>query len=86
MLKLARRTTDSFRNNQSRGTYNAPPRQVMTAEQAARYLGICHKTLMNMVNSGAIPCRKTGRKYLFSVEVVEKWLKCEPAENRERGL
>lgn len=87
MLKLATEKGNRFNNSPGRGTYNTPRHancpKVMTAEQTARLLGVCHKTLINMVKSGVIPCRKTGRKYLFSVEVIERWIKGEPTADGE---
>lgn len=53
------------------------PRRFMGADEAANYLGICRKTLLKLAKSGVIPCQRTGRKYLFSVELVERWGKGE---------
>ena len=61
------------------------PRRFMGADEAADYLGVCRKTLIKLANSGAIPFQKTGRKYLFSVELVERWGKGELSDQHGKA-
>lgn len=59
---------------------------VMTLEEAAVFLRICRQTLRNYAVSGEIPCRKVGRRYLFSRLAILDWLSTmEPGPKRESG-
>ena len=77
MLKLATRKKQTFQNTISREQYSTPPRPTMTTEEAALFLGVCPRTLINLVKAGKIPYQRTGRKYVFSRAVLDKWVRGE---------
>lgn len=59
---------------------------VMTLSEAARFLRICRQTLRIHVDAGRIPCRKVGKRYLFSRLALLDWLsKMEPGPKRGCG-
>ncbi len=59
---------------------------VMTLEETAKFLRVCRQTLRNYAVSGKIPCRKVGRRYLFSRLAVLDWLsKIETGPQRKSG-
>lgn len=49
-------------------------KDVLTLEEAADFLRICRQTLRAYVVAGRIPCRKVGRRYLFSRLALLEWL------------
>ncbi len=49
--------------------------QVLTAEEAARYLRLHVKSIYRLVKAGKIPGQKVGGTWRFHAEALEKWLK-----------
>lgn len=61
-------------------------KEIMTLNEAADFLRVCRQTLRAYVVAGKIPCRKVGRRYLFSKLAILNWLgTIEPDPKRERG-
>ena len=53
--------------------------ETMSADQVADYLGVDRKTVYDYANRGVIPCRKLGKRLLFSRLAIVAWLRCESA-------
>ncbi len=51
------------------------PLDVMSVDQAAKYLGVSTKTLYEYAAQGAIPHRRLGRRILLSRQALLEWLK-----------
>jgi excisionase family DNA binding protein len=51
--------------------------ETMTATQVARFLGVDRKTVYGYANRGRIPCRKLGKRLLFSRTHLMAWLRGE---------
>jgi excisionase family DNA binding protein len=68
-------------------TAQAPPRREgMNAEEVAEFLGVDRKTVYEYANRGRIPCRKLGKRLLFSRQALVAWLgSCEAASSRKGG-
>jgi excisionase family DNA binding protein len=49
--------------------------QVLTADEAARYLRLHVKSIYRLVRAGKIPGQKVGGTWRFHAEALEKWLK-----------
>jgi PTS system nitrogen regulatory IIA component len=47
---------------------------IMTAEEAARYLKVSLRTLRELAGAGRIPARKVGREWRFSRSALETWI------------
>jgi excisionase family DNA binding protein len=61
----------------------ALPAETMTADQVADFLGLDRKTVYDYANAGRIPCRKLGKRLLFSRTQVVAWLRGESALSSE---
>jgi excisionase family DNA binding protein len=48
--------------------------QVLTIEEASRYLRIPLSTLYKLSQDGKIPCQKVGRHWRFRKERIDNWL------------
>jgi len=48
--------------------------QVLTIEEASRYLRIPLSTLYKLAQDGKIPCQKVGRHWRFRKERIDNWL------------
>ena len=46
----------------------------LKAEELARFLGVNRKTVYEYAARGVIPCRRLGRRIVFSREQVVSWL------------
>ncbi len=69
-------------------TAQTPPRREgMNAEEVAEFLGVDRKTVYEYANRGRIPCRKLGKRLLFSRQALVAWLGvcCETASSRKGG-
>jgi len=53
-------------------TDNLP--QIMTIEEASKYLRIPLSSLYKLAQDGKIPCHKVGRHWRFRKETIDKWL------------
>jgi len=48
--------------------------QVLTIEEASKYLRIPLSTLYKLAQDGKIPCQKVGRHWRFRKETIDNWL------------
>ena len=48
---------------------------VFNLKKAASYLGISVPTLVRLLKSGEIPCRRGGQRWLIAQSVLDDWLK-----------
>lgn len=66
--------------------------QVLTIEEASKYLRIPLSTLYKLAQDGKIPCQKVGRHWRFRKERIDNWLddtitkskKQSPIDNEEQ--
>lgn len=68
---------DDPESNDGDGPASGPT--IISADEAAKLLGINRNTLYEAANDGEIPCRRIRRKFLFVREVLIAWLKHDPA-------
>lgn len=61
------------------------PREAMTADQVAAFLGVDRKTVYDHANRGAIPHRRLGKRLLFSRSAIVAWLGSCKAASIRRG-
>ena len=47
--------------------------QVLTIEEASKYLRIPLSTLYKLAQDGKIPCQKVGRHWRFRKETIDQW-------------
>lgn len=54
-----------------------PPKgpTIISAEEAAKLLGINRESLYAAARRGEVPHRRVGRRYIFVREVLEDWLR-----------
>jgi excisionase family DNA binding protein len=65
--------------------------QVLTIEEASKYLRIPLSSLYKLAQGGKIPCQKVGRHWRFRKETIDRWLddrdikseRTSPVENEE---
>ena len=48
--------------------------QILTIEEASKYLRIPLSTLYKLAQDGKIPCQKVGRHWRFRKEMIDNWL------------
>jgi len=48
--------------------------QVLTIEEASKYLRIPLSSLYKLAQDGKIPCHKVGRHWRFRKEMIDRWL------------
>jgi len=66
-------------------------RQTVTTREAANYTGISYWKLLEMVKAKQIPHIRAGRRILFRVESLDRWMTNQellnslPEENTEKG-
>ena len=48
--------------------------QVLTIEEASKYLRIPLSTLYKLAQDKKIPCQKVGRHWRFRKETIDRWL------------
>jgi len=51
------------------------PQEVMTVDEAARYLRIPRSSIYKLAQEGRIPCKKVGRQWRFSYRALDEWLR-----------
>lgn len=51
-----------------------PPRLALRPREAARALAIGERLLWSMTNRGELPCVRIGRRVLYPVAALERWL------------
>lgn len=49
-------------------------KSVFNLKEAAAYLGISMPTLVRLLESGTIPCRRVGQRWLIARSVLDDWL------------
>ena len=47
--------------------------EIMTIEEASRYLRIPLSSLYRLAQSGKIPCQKVGRHWRFKRQAIDRW-------------
>lgn len=52
----------------------AVPVETLTLNEAARYLNVSDKTLLEMVDSGEVPAAKPGRAWVFYLPMLRDYL------------
>lgn len=57
-------------------TYNVP--------EAARAVGVCTKTMYNLIHSEGFPVMWIGRKPLIPIEGLEEWVRKQVQDNNGR--
>jgi excisionase family DNA binding protein len=57
-----------------RGVQPPQEREVMEAEEVAAFLGVDRKTVYDYAGRGVIPCRRLGKRLLFSRSALVVWL------------
>jgi len=55
--------------------------EVMTTNEAMRYLKITRKTLLKLVNTGEIKAAKAGKDFRYLKSEIDKFLRCENTED-----
>ena len=60
-----------------------PGAQVLTAEEAARYLRLHVKSIYRLVRERKMPGQKVGGRWRFHSDALEKWLKDERLQSKE---
>ena len=55
------------------------PRLLLDIRQAAGALGVCPRTLAALVSAGKVPSVKLGKRRLFSVKALERFIEQEEA-------
>jgi excisionase family DNA binding protein len=53
---------------------DTPKITTISAEEAAKLTGLSKPALYEGARNGEIPCRIVGRRYIFVLEVLERWL------------
>lgn len=56
-------------------------RTTLTMKEAAEYLGISYWLINQLVRRKEIPCSKVGGKFLFRVQVLDKYLSSKEQES-----
>lgn len=61
-------------------TFNVP--EFMNVEQASAFLGLSETTVRTYAKTGEIPCRRVGRRYVFSRDALRNWASCATVDAR----
>ena len=59
--------------------------QVLTIEEASKYLRIPLSTLYKLAQDGKIPCQKVGRHWRFRKETIDNWLDDTIAKSKKQS-
>jgi excisionase family DNA binding protein len=59
--------------------------QVLTIEEASKYLRIPLSTLYKLAQDGKIPCQKVGRHWRFRKERIDNWLDDTIAKSKKQS-
>lgn len=62
-----------------RAALAANDHECMTANEVAAYLRVNRKTVYEYAGSGVIPCRRIGRRLVFSRSAIVAWITRQPA-------
>ena len=60
--------------------------QVLTIEEASKYLRIPLSTLYKLAQDGKIPCQKVGRHWRFRKERIDNWLDDTIAKSKKNRI
>ena len=55
----------------------------MTIDELAVYLKVAKSTLYKLAQEGKVPGQKVGKRWRFSREAVDAWLRAEPLRERK---
>lgn len=56
------------------GISESPKRATVTAREAAEYIGVSYWLLLEMAKRKEIPAIHAGRRVLFRVETLDRWM------------
>ena len=56
-------------------------RTTLTMKEAAEYLGVSYWLINQLVRRKEIPCSKVGGKFLFRIQVLDKYLSSKEQES-----
>ena len=60
-------------------------KKILTAKETAEYLRISYWTLMDKARKGEIPCIRIGKRVVFSMERLDKWMEEQESRNYHGG-
>jgi len=60
-------------------------RECMCVEEVAEFLGVDRKTVYDYAGRGTIPCRRLGKRFLFSRRALVLWLGGECSKGWSNG-
>ncbi len=52
----------------------ASQERTLSARQAAEYLGVSQKTVYNLTSLGVLPCRKIGKRNIYTERTLYEYL------------
>jgi excisionase family DNA binding protein len=61
-------------------------RITLTAEEAAKYVGVSYWKLLELVRKGEIPNVKVGRRILFRSTTLNDWMDHQEKSSTESGI
>lgn len=67
----------------SKNVVSSPKLDFLNVAQAAEVLGLSIGTIRKGANAGEIPCRRVGRRYVFSVVALQNWAACNSTESAD---
>ena len=50
-----------------------PPKQ-LNVRELAQYLGVCERTIRNLVYERKVPFFRIGQRVLFRLEAIDRWI------------
>jgi excisionase family DNA binding protein len=71
--------------NAASATSSTTDREVMDADDVAAFLGVDRKTVYEYASRGVIPCRRLGKRILFSRTALVLWLGGECSKASSEG-
>jgi len=51
---------------------NAP--EVLDAPSAARFIGVCESTILDLASRAEVPCKRIGRRIIFGRRALVDWV------------
>ena len=76
---------DTSKRDDEASAVDDDAREVMNVEQTALFLGVDRKTVYDYAGRGVIPCRRLGKRILFSRQALVVWLAGECSKGWSRG-
>jgi len=73
-VSAARQITDLDAASEQDIATATEDREVMSVEACAAFLGVDRKTVYDYAGRGVIPCRRLGKRILFSRRALVLWL------------